>query len=68
MGSSCPGSSRPMGKVNVSQVATYDEAFQEKGGLRGLQKGLKELNIRAKTLKLTHSLRGVGAATAKASS
>lgn len=56
-----------MGVVNVNQVATYNEAFQEKVGLRGLQKGLKELNNSTRILKSTQSLRGVGATTAKAS-
>lgn len=37
MHKSCPGSSRQMGEVNVSQVDTSDVDFQEKGGL-GLQK------------------------------
>lgn len=40
-----------MCEVNVNQVATYDEAFQEKRGLRGLQKGLEEINNRTKILK-----------------
>lgn len=38
MHDSRPGSSGQMGEVNVNQIATHDEAFQEKGGLRGLQK------------------------------
>ena len=56
-----------MSEVNVNHVATYNKAFEEKGGLRGLQKGLKELTNSTKILKLMQTLRGVGATIAKAS-
>jgi len=55
-----------MGEVNVNPIARYGKAFQEKEGLKGLQKQLKDLNNSTEILKLVQSLRGVGATTARA--